>query len=490
MIVGTGLGELRGAVGDGIVRFLGVPYAEPPVGENRFAAPVPRKPWQGVRDATTTGATAPQRIRNFPGLDIVPLVGTGHMPGDDFLTLNIWAPIDLGTPKPVMVFIHGGAWVLGSKDCAVHDGGAFARSGVVCVAINYRLGIDGFLPIPGCPTNLGLRDMIAALEWVRDHIASFGGDPANITLSGESAGALSVGPLVTSPLAEGLFARAIIQSGHAAMTRSIPVMQRLVAAMAKELGVAPTLEGFRCARHEATFDAMDKVQAPTYRLDLRDATGHEPAYGLSRFLPVHGDDVLPVPPLDALKAGAGRNVKVLIGSNAEEMNLYFVPTGVRKKLNRILATIILGRFQPQASKVLKAYGMRWFGKPGHVFTRALSDLVFRWPARRFAEEHQGETHVYDFSWGSPAFEGQLGACHGIELPFVFNTLATTTGPEGFTGTAPPQALADKVHRLWVDFARDGSLPWQPFDRTGRQVYDPATQTAAREPPMPAAPFLP
>lgn len=488
MIVATRLGELRGVEGDGIVRFLGVPYAEPPVGPNRFAAPVPRAPWIGVRDAIEPGPNAPQRIREFPGLDIIPLIGTGHVEGDDYLTLNIWAPADLVTPKPVMVFIHGGAWVLGSKDAAVHDGTAFAQAGIVCVAINYRLGVEGFLPIPGAPTNLGLRDMIAALEWVRDHIASFGGDPSNITVFGESAGAMSIASLVTSPLAQGLFGKAIIQSGHGGMTRPVLVMQQLVRAMAKHLDIEPTIEGFRTAPAKACLDALEKVSAPTARIDLRDDQGREPAYGLSRFLPVHGDDVLPMPALDALRRGAGREVKILIGTNAEEMNLYFVPTGVKRKIGRILSTIVLRKFQPQAGKLLKAYGIGWGRKAGAAFTRALSDLVFRWPARRFAEEHQGETHLYDFSWSSPACGGELGACHGIELPFVFRTLGSTTGAEGFTGIEPPVDLAGKVHRIWVDFARDGSLPWTAFDRHGRQVYDPATGTADHEPPMAAAPY--
>jgi para-nitrobenzyl esterase len=489
-IVAIAAGRVQGEARDGVRRFLGIPYAAAPIGPLRFQAPRPHPGWTDVRVATDRGPTPPQRIRAVPGLDIAPLVGDGWIEGEDHLSLNIWAPDGDLAGMPVMVFIHGGAWVLGNKDAAVHDGSGFARSGVICAAINYRLGAEGFLPFPGCPTNLGLRDQLFALRWVQEHIHAFGGDPANVTVFGESAGAMSIGALVTSPLAEGLFRRAIIQSGHAGMTRSIPVMQRLVSKMAKRMGVTPDLAGFASATPAEALDALEAVSQPTARIDLRDEQGREPAFGLSRFLPVHGDDVLPVAPLEALKRGMGREVDVLIGTNAEEMNLYFVPTGVKRKIGRLLAWFALRKVQPDAGRLLRAYGMGRGASPGEAFTRALSDLVFRWPARRFAEEHRGRTHVYDFSWRSPAFGGELGACHGIELPFVFDTLAAVTGEEGLCGPNPPQALADRMHRLWVGFARDGSLPWAPFDRDGRTVYDPSTDTAAREAPMPAAPFLP
>lgn len=488
-IVSTRSGAVRGRVVQGVRRFLGIPFAAPPVGARRFAMPEAPEPWSHVRDAIEPGATAPQPSRPFPNLDIEPLVGRGWVPGDDYLTLNVWAPDDDSTGKPVMVFIHGGAWMVGSKDVAVHDGTGFARSGVVSVAINYRMGVEGVLPIPGVPTNLCLRDMLFALAWVRDNIAGFGGDPTNVTVFGESAGAMSIGALVTSPLAKGLFRRAIIQSGHHGMTRSLPVMQRLVQAVAKQLGVAPTREGFAAASPEGMIAAADAVSKPKARIDLRGPDGREPALGISRFTPVHGDDVLPVEPLAALKAGAGAGIEVLIGTNREEMNLYFVPTGVREKLNRLLAWFLLSKVQPRAWAVLKAYGAGR-ERAGWAFTAALGDIGFRWPARRFAEEHRGRTHLYDFSWRSPAIGGELGACHGIELPFVFDTLTVATGPQGLAGANPPQGLADSMHRLWVGFARDGSLPWAPFDRETREVFDPATNAVAYEAPFPIAPFMP
>lgn len=490
-IVETTAGVVRGLVADGVRTFLGIPYAAAPTGPRRFALPQPVERWDGVRDATTPGPNAPHRVKPFPGLDVSPLIGNGWVKGDDYLSANVWAPETPGEDLPVMVWIHGGGFVLGSKDVSVSDGRSFARDGLVCFAINYRMGVDGFLPIPGVPTNLGLRDMIAALHWVKANAAAFGGNPDNITVFGESAGAMAISDLIASPLTKGLFQRAIIQSGHGAMTREIPVMQRLVKRLAKLLRISPDKAGFLSVDPDTALDAVETVSAPTARIDLRDGKGHEPVFGISRFVPVHGDDVLPLQPLEAIKAGAGADLDILIGTNAREMNLYLVPTGVRDKIGGLLATFLLSRSQPKARKVLKAYGLgQKDRKPGQALTDAMNDLVFRWPARRFAEEFKGRVHMYEFDWHSPAFNGELGACHGIELPFVFDTLATTTGPEGLCGTQPPQDLADRTHRIWVDFARDGSLPWAPFDKEGRQVYSMVEGFSRPEPRMPAAAFLP
>ena len=479
-------GAIRGRVDGAVIRFLGIPYAAPPA---RFELPRPPISWEGVRDMVDPGPAAPHRIKPFPMVDPTPLVGPGSDGSDgDYLRLNVWAPKDART-APVMVFIHGGGFVGGCKDASVHDGSAFAASGIVCVAINYRMGIDGFLPVPGAPTNLGLRDMIFALEWVQRNIASFGGDPANITVFGESAGAMAIADLVTSPLAKGLFARAIIQSGHGAMVREIDVAQRLVKKLAKILRVTPDVEGFRTVSQAAAMDALERIGKP-WALDLRGPGGYEPVYGISRFIPVYGDDVLPEKPIDALRKGAGREVEVVIGTNAEEMNLYFVPTGVRKKIGGLLARWLLGRSHPQAKAVLKAYGYKQRGvRPGEAMTDAMNDLVFRWPARQYAAAHQGKTWMYEFDWRSPACDGELGACHGIEMPFVFKTLATVTGPRGLAGLDPPQALADRVHDLWAGFARTGAMPWPEFGAY-RMVYQMTRGEALHEPAMPAAAFVP
>lgn len=214
-------------------------------------------------------------------------------------------------------------------------------------------------------------------------------------------------------------------------------------------------------------------------------------FGISRFVPVFGDDVLPEPPVVALGKGVGAAVDVLIGTNSEEMRLYFVPTGVKRKMFGWLARRFIGKANPHARAALKAYGLGQKGvTAGDAFTAALTDMVFRWPARVYAAAHRGRTHMYEFDWRSPASGGELGACHGIELPFVFDTLSTVTGPQGLAGENPPQALADRVHRLWVDFATDGSLPWDEFNEQTRLVYSLEKGEAISEPVMPAAAFLP
>ena len=486
----TTAGAVRGVRQGGVTRFLAVPYAAPPVGIRRFAPPAPPESWPGQRDATCLGPNAPHTLRPFDALDIAPLVGSGWVPGDEHLTVNIWTPDPKAHGLPVMVFIHGGAFVAGSNHAAVQDGTAFARSGVVCMTITYRLGVEGFLAIPGAPTNLGLRDQLAALAWVRDNAAAFGGSPANVTVFGESAGAMSVANLIASPLAKGLFRRAIVQSGHGSMVRPVAVAQRLTRKVAKILGVTPDAAGFRGSTVEQCLEAVDKVQLPTTRIDLRDDKGREPAFGLSKFLPVFGDDVLPIHPLRALAEGAGSEVDLLIGANAEEMNLYFAPTGALDRVPGWMAWYVLGRSVPNARAILKAYGLGKGRRPGEALTLALHDLVFRHPARAFAAAHRGRTHLYEFEWRSPAFGGRLGACHALEIPFVFDTLACCDGPTGFVGENPPQGLADRIHRIWTGFATSGELPWPAYDDETRQVYRLAAAQAVRDPEIPAAHFWP
>jgi len=390
----------------------------------------------------------------------------------------------------VMVFIHGGAFLVGGKDAPLYDGAAFARAGVVLVSINYRMGLEGFVHIPGADSNLGLRDPLAALAWVRDNARAFGGDPANVTVFGESAGAMIISDLIASPLAEGLFQRAIVQSGHGGMVRRPEVALKLTRLLAKRLNVSPDAAGFASRDIAEGLEAVEWSAQPTTRLNLRDGSGRDPTFGLSKYLPVFGDEVLPEPPLEALKHGAGVKVDLLIGANREEMNFYFVPTGVVKKMRSWLARFMLGRVQPQPGRILRDYGLGKKGRsPGAALAEAMTDLVFRLPARRYAAEHRGRTHVYDFGWRSPACGGELGACHGLELAFVFNTLAAATGPDGLVGPNPPQELADRIQKLWVDFARDGTAYWPEYSRDDRQVLALETGEWAAEPIAPAAAYL-
>jgi para-nitrobenzyl esterase len=296
---------------------------------------------------------------------------------------------------------------------------------------------------------------------------------------------------LASPLADGLFKRAIIESGHGSMVRELHVARRLAARLARILRIPATRDGFASVDFDRAWRAMEKVSRPIGGVDLRDSGGYEPVYGISRFIPVHGDDVLPQKPLAALAEGAAKDVDLLIGTNAAEMNLYFVPTKVRARIPGFMARWLLAKSHPRAKAALRAYGLGENGKKaGHAMAEAMSDLVFRWPARQFAAAHKGKTYMYEFDWHSPACGGELGAAHGMELPFVFKTLQTASGPRGLVGENPPQELADRIHKLWVGFATDGSLPWPEFEAEQRQVHLLAADKTIGEPPMPAAAFVP
>ncbi len=244
--VKTRLGWLEGERIEGGFRFLGLPYAAPLIGARRFAPPAPVERWEGTRAATRFGPTAPQPALHPSNAVLAPLSGPGRLVGDGgALNLNVWTP-DLGAQGlPVMVSLHGGGFVIGSGSSPAFDGSAFTRSGVVLVTINYRLGAEGLLALSGGTTNLALRDQLAALHWVREHISVFGGDAGRVTLFGESAGGTSVALLLRSPRSKGLFRRAIVQSGHDEMARSLEVTTRVTALLAARLGVPATVDAFR-----------------------------------------------------------------------------------------------------------------------------------------------------------------------------------------------------------------------------------------------------
>ena len=460
--VRTVAGRVRGRSKDGVARFLGVPFAAPPIGPLRFAAPAPARPWSGVRDATAPGPNAPQPSRAIPGIDLTPILGAGWRRGEDYLTVDVWTPDPGGAGLPVMVFVHGGAFIAGEPGAPVYDGTALARAGVVLVSVTYRLGVEGFAAFGGGATNIGLRDQLAALAWVQDNVAAFGGDPGRVTVIGESAGGFSVGCLLGSPQSRGLFGRAVVQSGGADMIRSAGPTARFAAKLAAELGVSPDADAVRGLTFEATLAAQEALSDPARRGDLREPDGVDPGFGFGGFLPVIGDDVLPEHPLHAVAAGAAADVDLVVGSNSEEMNLYFVPSGVADAVTDAQVRVLLGAVHPRSDELLAAVTGP-DTTPGHALTLVMNDLVFHGPARRLAQAHAGtgtgRTYAYDFAWRSPAFGGRLGACHGVELPFIFATLAAATGPNALLGDDPPQALADRMRDAWVAFACSGDPGW-------------------------------
>ena len=462
-VVPTTSGAVRGQVtAAGFALFRGIPYAAAPEGDLRFAEPVPAPPWEDVRDASRPGPTAPQRRHDVPGLDLSPLTGTGWRPGPEYLTVDVWTPQLGAAGLPVLVFVHGGAFLGGTGSAPGYDGTSFSHAGAVLVTVQYRLGVDGFLPLEGGTTNLGLRDQLAALRWVQENIDGFGGDPGNVTFFGAASGAVSVACLLGSPLSQGLFHRAVVQSGHPDMVRDGVQSRRLARVIADELKAEPTAEAFRKVSTEQLLDAQDAVLRPGGAPDLRDALGYDRGYGLSPFLPMVGDDVLPQHPAKAIRAGAGRDVDLVVGSCSEEMRLYLVPNGALDAVTDDQAVASLAVSHPDPAGVLHRYGLGSDRSAGEVLVAALTDLVFRDGVRDLAEHHGGRTFRYEFEWGSPLLEGSLGACHGLELPFVFDALRPPSGPRGLLGEHPPRELARDLNGAWYRFAATGEPGWEEY----------------------------
>jgi para-nitrobenzyl esterase len=272
------------------------------------------------------------------------------------------------------------------------------------------------------------------------------------------------------------------------MVRPVGIAQRLVHAAAAHLQVPATLAGFAQRSASQCAAAVNAVSRPEMPMDLRDDAGWDAAFGLSRFLPVYGDEVLPLHPLAALAKGAGSDVDLLIGTTREEMNIYMVPTGVRAGVSAAAASAMLAASSPCAAELLRVYGLEEAKRPGDALCTAMTDLVFRLPARRFAAAHRGRTHLYEFAWRSPACGGELGACHALELPFVFNTLATCRGPSGLVGENPPEDMAQRVHGIWLDIVSRGHFEWLEYTHDTQQCLMLDSGATVRDEPMPAAAF--
>lgn len=465
----TTSGTVRGAASGPVVCFRGIPYAAPPFGDLRFAAPAPAPAWEGVKDCTAFGPTALKGPYPAPVDQLLP---EPVVPGEDVLNLNVWTPDPDASGLPVLVWVHGGAFVNGSGAVPVYDGTAFARDGVVTVTINYRLGVDGFLHFgDDGPANRGLLDQVAALEWVRDNIAAFGGDPALVTVAGESAGAMSVTSLLSMPRAAGLFRRVIAQSGggHHALTPA--TASRVAGYLAERLGVPLSREALAAVPHDALVAAQQGLSREASLAPDPVRWGEIALNGMV-WEPVVDGDVLPSLPITAVQAGAGADVDLLVGSNSDEHTLFLVPSGIVDIVNdQLLAMALLGYGLP-AEQALSAYrSQRPTATPGELLIAIATDWFFRIPAVRLAEARAagpGTTHVYEFAWPSPQFDGRLGATHALEIGFVFDVLHL---PENrpLAGDAPPQALADTMHAAWVAFVRTGDPGWPAYDVGARPV---------------------
>ncbi|MCK2238468.1 MULTISPECIES: carboxylesterase/lipase family protein [unclassified Crossiella] len=386
--------------------------------DTRFATPTPPSPRVGIHDATTPGSTAPAPHRLTLGrLNLTPL-NSPTTPGPDYRTLTIWTPPTATTPRPVLVFLHGGGFQTGSGSAPLYDGTAFARDGILLVTVNYRLGAPGWLHLPDAPANRGLLDVIAALEWLRDNISAFGGDPHNITVAGQSAGAMLATGLLAAPRAHGLFQRVISQSGNPAAVLTPEQAYRVTEALATELGVAATAAGFAGVADADLIAGLGRIPLPS----------DGPLRGITPFGLVLDPDTLPRPPTEAVLPP----VDLLIGINTDEANLYLVPTG---------------RQAP------------W------LTTEALFGAGSRQLAQAHATQLPGRTHRYRFAWRSDAFDGALGACHCVELPFVFANTAVQElhGVESLLGPTPPSpTLVARTHAAWSRFVSTGDPGWPAY----------------------------
>ena len=457
LTIDTAYGPVRGTARDGVRRFLGIPYAAPVVGRARFEAPRPPQPWTEPLDTTSFGPPALQGPYPPPMDRLLPS-SASLAPDGNVLTVSVWTP-DAADALPVLVWIHGGAFVRGASCLDTYDGSPFARDGIVMVSVQYRLGAEGFAVLPGAPTNRGLRDQLCALKWVRDNIAAFGGDPSRVTIMGESAGSMSVLDLVASPAAEGLFSRAIAQSGGATAVSTQEDARRVSAALAEHLGVEATVDALAEVSPGDLLAAQDAVAlAVTLNPDpaVWGASVIRAGLGVMSWFPCLDDDLVPVVPLDAI--GAGRAVPLRTVTTAEEFRLFAVPNGLAAAITVRTLPAVLGRFGFDTTTYAAYAAARPGASPGDVVVAMLTDAAFTAPMLAVAGATTAAgraAYVYEFGWRTSVAD--LGACHALELGFVFDTLPER--PEYLVGEGAPQDLANRMHAAWVAFVRDGDPGW-------------------------------
>ncbi len=468
--VETAAGRIAGSVEAGVCAFRGIPYAAPPVGPRRFRPPDPPAPWAGLREATSFGAMAPQ-----PRGLLDATMGTSELTvGENCLTLNVWTP-GLTGRRPVLVWLHGGGFTTGTGAVPWYDGGALARRGdVVVVTLNYRLGVLGFTHLADLGAgwegsgNLGLLDQLAALRWVQESVGAFGGEPEDVTLFGESAGGTSVIALLAAPAAAGLFHRAIAQSASFTQLRSRERADAAARQLLDHLGVAPS--------DASAVVAMDLPRLAEAQRQLE----ADRANWFTAFSPVADGVVVPATTSALLDAAAARAVPLLLGTTRDEMHLFtaFDPEDIGLDEAGLLArvTAVLGEAAPAA---IAAYRRARPGStPGELASALATDHSFRVPAIRLAEARAAAGSpiwMYRFDWATPVFGGVLGACHGLELPFVFHNLDRATLFTG--GAAECEPLADTVQDAWLSHVRRDGPGWPAYDTERRATmrFDVASE---------------
>ncbi|MFF2774013.1 carboxylesterase/lipase family protein [Streptomyces sp. NPDC058052] len=467
---------------DDVVAVLGIPYAAPPFGPHRFREPAPAVPWSGVRDGTGFGPIAPQSAE-LPGAPV-------WSPGDeDVLTVNVWTPAP-GGRLPVLVWFHGGAYTFGSSAQPDFDGTALARAGLVVVTLNHRLGFEGFGQVPGAPANRGLLDQVAALRWIRENIATFGGDPDSVTLAGQSSGAASVACLMVMDAARGLFHRAIAHS-PAGVFHTPDIAAATAREIAAEADCPATAAGWASAAPEALVAAADRV-VEAYRDDPGSGSRH---YDPSLFAPVLDGDTLPADPLTALAAGAGRCVDLLVCHTTEE---YWLLDAVGS-CAKLTTDTQLARFAADfglPGELVAGYRAALPHAPaGDVHLAVFGDLLFGEFAQRLAEAQSGaggRAYLARFDRRRGGGDGTaVRAWHCADIPFAFGN-HDDPRLSFLIGGAPTDAdrdLARRMVRAWAGFAATGDPGWAPVeDATGRaaRVWRPEDQPPGDLPAAPRA----
>lgn len=468
-VVRTASGGLRGLREQGLSVFRGIPFAEPPVGEARFQAPRRARRWDGTREAYAFGPPPPQEMGFLSGA-ARPAAPTG----DDWLTLNVWTPDpDPSATRPVMVWIHGGAYKLGHGGQPGYDAQHLARDGdVVVVTLNYRVGMEGFALWAGAPANRGLLDQVAALEWVQENIGAFGGDPARVTVFGESAGAGSVASLLAMPRARGLFRRAVAQSVPGTFF-SAELARDMATALAAEAGRQPTAADLAAVDPRRLPEAGRSLAAKM--LQYLDRWGRA-APTVTPFSPVVDGDVLPMTPWQALASGAAPGVDLMVGHNRDEFRLFMLMGGMLDTVTEGRAAEALRLLAPGGEAGERAYREAFpTASPGELFARVHTDWLFGMPSLRLAEARTaggGRAHVYELTWPAPGSGGVLGACHGLDIPLLFGTFGADLGALLFPDGRPtPEAeqLSAFMRRSWTAFAHTGDPGWPAYDPRTRAV---------------------